>query len=241
MLRAKAMGDYLRFRNVLPKRVSEMVILITAREWTQQYEWAYHYGFALRRAWPSPIVEAIAEGRRPEGMKARTRPPPTTSPSSCIARGGSATPPMRARSKLFGEQGIIDLIGVSGYYTFNAMMMNVARSKVDHRQGATAAAVSGAVMRGLVLRASCRRQPRERGRSPPLDGEGLGVGVKRRGEGKRRNGYRAAKRRLLGHSLTSTPPHEGEGSLSRMLTTPSPSMADTEHGDRGEHQPHCRA
>jgi 4-carboxymuconolactone decarboxylase len=33
--------------------------------------------------------------------------------------------------KLFGEQGIIDLIGVSGYYTFNAMMMNVARSKVD--------------------------------------------------------------------------------------------------------------
>ena len=31
MLRAKAMGDYLRFRNVLPKRVSEMVILITAR------------------------------------------------------------------------------------------------------------------------------------------------------------------------------------------------------------------
>ena len=47
MLRAKAMGDYLRFRNVLPKRVSEMVILITAREWTQQYEWAYHYGFAL--------------------------------------------------------------------------------------------------------------------------------------------------------------------------------------------------
>ena len=43
MLRAKAMGDYLRFRNVLPKRVSEMVILITAREWTQQYEWAYHY------------------------------------------------------------------------------------------------------------------------------------------------------------------------------------------------------
>ena len=33
--------------------------------------------------------------------------------------------------KLFGEQGIVDLIGVSGYYTFNAMMMNVARSKVD--------------------------------------------------------------------------------------------------------------
>src|ERR1700682_2403215 len=47
MLRAKAMGDYLRFRNVLEKRVTELVILVTARAWTQQFEWAYHYGFAL--------------------------------------------------------------------------------------------------------------------------------------------------------------------------------------------------
>src|SRR6478736_8733885 len=69
MLRAKAMGDYLRFRNVLPKRVSEMVILITAREWTQQYEWTYHYGFALEEGLAKPTIEAIAEGRRPEAMK----------------------------------------------------------------------------------------------------------------------------------------------------------------------------
>src|SRR6187402_2763061 len=68
MLRAKAMGDYLRFRNVLPKRVSEMVILITAREWTQQYEWAYHYGFALKEGLAKAVVEAIAEGRRPDAM-----------------------------------------------------------------------------------------------------------------------------------------------------------------------------
>src|SRR6187200_56115 len=68
MLRAKAMGDYLRFRNVLPKRVSEMVILITAREWTQQYEWSYHYGFALEEGLAKPTIEAIAEGRRPDAM-----------------------------------------------------------------------------------------------------------------------------------------------------------------------------
>src|SRR5262245_6393429 len=68
MLRAKAMGDYLRFRNVLPKRVSEMVILITARQWTQQYEWSYHYGFALEEGLAKPIVETIAEGRRPSAM-----------------------------------------------------------------------------------------------------------------------------------------------------------------------------
>src|ERR1700741_5508402 len=68
MLRAKAMGDYLRFCNVLPKRVSEMVILITAREWTQQYEWSYHYGFALEAGLAKPIIDAIAESGRPDGM-----------------------------------------------------------------------------------------------------------------------------------------------------------------------------
>src|SRR5258705_12398524 len=47
MLRAKAMADYLRFRNVLPKRVSEMVILITARGGTQRSNWSYHYGVRL--------------------------------------------------------------------------------------------------------------------------------------------------------------------------------------------------
>src|SRR5436190_12518510 len=69
MLRAKAMGDYLRFRNVLPKRVSEMVILITAREWTQQYEWSCHYKIALEEKLDKAVIEAIAEGRRPANMK----------------------------------------------------------------------------------------------------------------------------------------------------------------------------
>ena len=64
MLRAKAMGDYLRFRNVLPKRVSEMVILITAREWTQQYEWAYHYTLALEAGVSRDIADAIFDRLR---------------------------------------------------------------------------------------------------------------------------------------------------------------------------------
>src|SRR4249920_3463199 len=130
MLRAKAMGDYLRFRNVLPKRVSEMVILITAREWTQQYEWAYHYGFALKEGLAKAVVEAIAEGRRPDAMSEDEAAAYDFSIELHRTRRVSDATYARAL-KIFGEQGIIDLIGVSGYYTFNAMMMNVARSKVD--------------------------------------------------------------------------------------------------------------
>jgi 4-carboxymuconolactone decarboxylase len=130
MLRAKAMGDYLRFRNVLPKRVSEMVILITAREWTQQYEWAYHYGFAVEEGLAKSTIEAIAEGRRPEGMKEDEAVAYDFSIELHKRRSVSDATYARAL-KLFGEQGIVDLIGVSGYYTFNAMMMNVARSPLD--------------------------------------------------------------------------------------------------------------
>jgi 4-carboxymuconolactone decarboxylase len=130
MLRAKAMGDYLRFRNVLPKRVSEMVILITAREWTQQYEWAYHYGIALQEGLAKPIVEAIAEGRRPEAMREDEAAAYDFSIELHKRRSVSDATYARALG-LFGEQGIIDLIGVSGYYSFLAMMMNVARSVLD--------------------------------------------------------------------------------------------------------------
>jgi len=130
MLRAKAMGDYLRFRNVLPKRVSEMVILITAREWTQQYEWAYHYKFALEEGLDKSIIDALAEGRRPDAMKEDEA--AAYDFAIELHRTRRVSDPTYARAvKAFGEQGVIDLVGVCGYYSFNAMMMNVARTRVD--------------------------------------------------------------------------------------------------------------
>ena len=68
MLRAKAMGDYLRFKSTLPPRLNEMVILITAREWTQNYEWHAHRELALKAGLRAEIADAIAQGFRPVGM-----------------------------------------------------------------------------------------------------------------------------------------------------------------------------
>src|SRR2546427_10203587 len=68
MSRARAMGDYLRFRSVLPPRLSEFVILMTSREWTQQYEWNAHAPLARQGGLSAEIVTAIADGRRPDRM-----------------------------------------------------------------------------------------------------------------------------------------------------------------------------
>jgi len=127
MLRAKAVGDYLRFRNVLPKRVSEMVILITAREWTQQFEWTYHYRYAMEAGLSPAVADAIGEGRRPDGMAEDEAAAHAFATELHQRRSVSDTTYARALA-LFGERGVIDLTGLCGYYSMLAMMMNVART-----------------------------------------------------------------------------------------------------------------
>jgi len=127
MLRAAALGDYLRFRNVLPLKVSEMVILLTARHWTQQYEWNYHYPLAIKAGLATEKAEALAEGRRPAAMDNEEE----TAYEFCCElhanHGVSDTTYARAL-QLFGEQGAIDLVALTGYYSLLAMVMNTART-----------------------------------------------------------------------------------------------------------------
>jgi 4-carboxymuconolactone decarboxylase len=127
MLRAKAMGDHLRFKSALEPRLSEMIILITAREWTQQYEWVAHHDIAIKAGLRKEIADAIADGRRPVGMAEDEE--AAYDMSIEIQRTKRVSDPTwnRAVAK-FGEQGVIDLLGINGYYTFLAMTMNAART-----------------------------------------------------------------------------------------------------------------
>jgi len=127
--RARGLSDYLRFKSSLPPRLSEFVILITAREWTQNYEWNAHHGLALKGGLKPEIAQAIAEGRRPEGMAEDE----AALYDFCIElhRNKSVSDATYARALAkFGEQGIIDTVGLSGWYTLVAMTLNVARTPV---------------------------------------------------------------------------------------------------------------
>src|SRR5215510_13642702 len=134
MLRAKGLGDYLRFRNVLPKRVSEMVILFTAREWTQEFEWSHHYTYALEAGLAPAVIAAIADGRRPQAMAADEAAAYDFAVE--LQRRKSVSDESYAKARdAFGEQGVIDLVGIIGYYSLLAMVMNVARTKPDSNTG----------------------------------------------------------------------------------------------------------
>jgi len=127
MLRAKAMGDYLRFKSVLEPRINEMVIIITAREWTQQYEWQAHQPAALKAGLRREIADAIADGRRPAGMAEDEEIAYDTATEILRLKRVSDPTYARAVAKL-GEQGVIDLLGVIGYYNFLAIVMNATRT-----------------------------------------------------------------------------------------------------------------
>ena len=129
MSRARAMGDYLRFNSAIGNTLSELVILVTARAWSQGYEWAAHQPIALKAGISKEIVDAIAEGRRPTTM----------SDDEAIAydftmelqhNKGVSDATFAKAEKRFGKKGAVDIAGISGYYTFLAMQLNMARFPV---------------------------------------------------------------------------------------------------------------
>ena len=134
--RLRNVSDYLRYGSSLPPRLSEFVILITAREWTQNYEWAAHHPLALKGGLNPDIAAAVAEGRRPEGMAEDEE--ALYEFCTALHRDGRVSDATYAKAlAVFGEQGIVDMTGLSGYYTLIAMMLNTAR--VPLQPGATPA------------------------------------------------------------------------------------------------------
>jgi len=134
MSRLQKAGEYLRYGNVLPKKISEFVILLTARQWTQEVEWHLHYPIALKLGLKPEIAAAIAEGRRPEGMSQDEEIVHEFCSELRQNQGVSDKTFQRALAR-FGEQGIIDLVGLIGYYTLMAMVMNVARTALPEGHG----------------------------------------------------------------------------------------------------------
>lgn len=127
MSRARAMGDYLRFTSRLPPKQSELVILMAARSWTQQYEWAVHYPIALKAGVTVEVARAIAERRRPSDLAADD----AALYDFCdeLLRTQAVGDATYARMvQAFGEPGVVDTVGILGYYTMLAMMLNTAQT-----------------------------------------------------------------------------------------------------------------
>jgi 4-carboxymuconolactone decarboxylase len=127
--RLRVVAEYLRFQTSLPFKLNELAILITARKWTAQYEWFAHHRLALKAGLDPAIAEDIAQGRRPAKMASDE----AIVYSFCHelhTTHGVSDATFKAMTDRFGEQGVVDLIAVSGYYEMVSMILNVDRAPI---------------------------------------------------------------------------------------------------------------
>jgi 4-carboxymuconolactone decarboxylase len=124
--RLQAVGEQVRFRSSLPPRLNEFAILITAREWDADYEWYAHYPLALKAGLKPAVAADLAQGVRPRGMA------PDEAAVYDFMRQLRRTHRVSdakyaAVQQLVGDKGVIDLVGLSGYYDLVSMTLNTAR------------------------------------------------------------------------------------------------------------------
>ncbi len=123
--RFQRVGEHVRFNSSIPAALNELAILVTAREWTAQFEWHAHHALAMKAGLPPAIAEAIARGERPEGMDADQR--VVYDFATELHRERSVSDAAYAAvMERFGEQGVVDLIAACGYYVAVAMTLNVS-------------------------------------------------------------------------------------------------------------------
>ncbi len=123
----QAISDYVRWNTSLPPRLSEFAILITAREWTQQYEFSAHYPLALKGGLEAKVANDLAAGKRPEGMKDDEAALYNFAMALYRDKNVSDDIYNAAMAKL-GEHGVIDAIAIMGYYDIVAKTLITARA-----------------------------------------------------------------------------------------------------------------
>ena len=124
--RLQKVGEYVRFNSSLDKRLNEMAIIMTAQYWGSQYEWFAHAPLAQKAGLDPEIIAALGAGRKPDKMKDDEA--IVWEFLTQLRRDHSVDDAIYAKAvEKFGENGVMDLVAVNGYYDVVSMTLNVAR------------------------------------------------------------------------------------------------------------------
>jgi 4-carboxymuconolactone decarboxylase len=125
--RTQKLGEYLRYRSIVPPKLRELAILATARHWQQTYEWQAHAKSATDAGLSEEVIDTLALEWDGTGLASDEQ----TVLRFCreLHRHRAVSDPTyKAAKALLGEDGVVELCGLCGYYTMLAMVMNVART-----------------------------------------------------------------------------------------------------------------
>ena len=118
--KAQQLGQYCRYDSSLEPRLSELAILVTARVWDAGFEWDSHEPPARAAGLADNIITALANDQEPEFEHADESVVYRVSKRLNIDR--EISPELYAEAEeLLGKEGLVDLIGVLGYYALISM------------------------------------------------------------------------------------------------------------------------
>ncbi len=121
--RVEQLGLYTRFQCKVPERLRELSINVVARHWQADYEWHAHAVLALKQGISEEVLEAIGAGRRP--VFAQEPDEVVYDYVSRLLADGRVSDAVFQRARaLLGEEGVVDLTGLVGYYTLLALTLN---------------------------------------------------------------------------------------------------------------------
>src|SRR6202162_2238563 len=123
--RLQKVGEYVRFNTSLDKRLNEMAIIMTAQYWGSQYEWYAHAPLAIKAGLDPEVVAALGAGNKPEKMKDDEA--IVWEFTTQLRRDHGVNEALYAKAvEKFGENGVMYLVAVNGYYDVVSMTLNVA-------------------------------------------------------------------------------------------------------------------
>jgi 4-carboxymuconolactone decarboxylase len=120
------LGEYARFRPSVPAKLRELAIIVTARHWTAQFEWNAHRQAAAQAGLSESIIQSIATRKRPSGMQPDEEAVYNFA-NELLETSQVSDATFKAAVDKFGEKGVVDIIGVMGYYQMVSMLLNVDR------------------------------------------------------------------------------------------------------------------
>ena len=127
MQRLQKVGEYLRYESALERRLAEWAMLIVARRLTQQFEWQVHYPLAIEAGLRRETADALAQGARPPFM-ADDEALVHDFCTELLHTSGVADATYRAALERLGERGVVELVGLVGYFITVSLVMNVAHT-----------------------------------------------------------------------------------------------------------------
>ena len=116
-------GETLRFRSKLDKRLFELAILVIAVHWRSGHEWAAHSALARAEGLSDKVIDALRAGHRPVFTQSDERIIYDFVHELAHERHVSDVAYAEAVA-LIGEDQMVELVNACGYYIALAAMLN---------------------------------------------------------------------------------------------------------------------